>query len=135
MRSFISSLADTSSILYEGRAKISVLEDITAMTNETWRERLQLALQNSNRSARDISLKAKKGPGYIHSILKEGKDPTLESLIAICAELGVSVSQIISGVEMSPATEQLLSMIERNPDDRAAVLHLLQKSEKSRSPG
>jgi hypothetical protein len=132
MRLFISSLADTSSILYEGRAELFVLEDIVAMTENTWRERLQDAIDKSGRSARSVSIKAKRGPGYVHSILKEGKDPTIESLIAICAELQISLTWVIYGFEMTPATEQLLSLIEQNPDDRAAVLQLLQKHEKIR---
>ncbi|WP_348647498.1 helix-turn-helix domain-containing protein [Rhizobium leguminosarum] len=127
----ISSLADTSSILYEGRAKISDLEDIAAMADEAWRKRLEDALKNSNRSKREISLKAGKGAGYVHSILSEGKDPTIESLIAVCQELGVSLTWIVYGFEISPATEQLLSLIEQNPDDRAAVLQILQKREKA----
>jgi transcriptional regulator with XRE-family HTH domain len=127
----ISSLADTSSILYEGRAEISDLEDIAAMADEAWRKRLEDALKNSNRSKREISLKAGKGAGYVHSILSEGKDPTIESLIAVCQELGVSLTWIVYGFEISPATEQLLSLIEQNPDDRAAVLQILQKREKA----
>src|ERR1051325_9111440 len=92
MKLTISSLADTSSILYEGRAKISDLEDIAAMADEAWRKRLQDALKQSGRSKREISIKAGKGAGYVHSILSEGKDPTIESLIAVCRELNVSLT-------------------------------------------
>lgn len=101
------------------------------MADEAWRKRLEDAIKNSNRSKREISLKAGKGAGYVHSILSEGKDPTIESLIAVCQELGVSLTWIVYGFEISPATEQLLSLIEQNPDDRAAVLQILQKREKA----
>lgn len=131
MKLTISSLADTSSILYEGRAKISDLEDIAAMADEAWRKRLEDALKQSGRSKREISMKAGKGAGYVHSILSEGKDPTIESLIAVCRELNVSLTWIVYGFEISPATEQLLSLIEQNPEDRAAVLQILQKREKA----
>ena len=131
MKLTISSLADTSSILYEGRAKISDLEDIGAMADEAWRKRLEDAIKESGRSKREVSLKAGKGAGYVHSILSEGKDPTIESLIAVAQVLNVSLTWIVYGFEMSPATEQLLSLIEQNPDDRAAVLQILQKREKA----
>jgi transcriptional regulator with XRE-family HTH domain len=101
------------------------------MADEAWRERLEEARIKSGRSKRSVSLGAKMGPGYYHSIMAEGKDPTIDSLIAICRELNVSLTWIIYGFEISPATEQLLSLIEENPEDRAAVLQILQKREKA----
>ncbi len=70
---------------------------------------------------------AGKGPGYIHSILKEGKDPTVDSLVAVCSTLGVSVSSILLGVNMSRETEEILQALEQAPDRRSAVLTLLEK--------
>lgn len=101
------------------------------MADEAWRRRLEDAIKDKGRTKRDISLKVGKGAGYVHSILSEGKDPTIENLIAVCQELGVSLTWIVYGFEISPQTERILSLIEQNPDDRAAVLQLLLKQEKA----
>lgn len=122
----ISAKADKSSILYEGRAKISVPEDILAMQNQDWRKRLSSAIEKSERSMRSISLGAKMGAGYVHSILKDGKDPGIDSLIAICDVMNVSLSQILYGIEIGPGDEELLSMIQNSdPEKRMALLRLL----------
>jgi len=121
----ISSKADKSSILYEGRAILSHLEDIAAMQQQTWRERLEDAIKSKGRSKRDVSIASGKGPGYVHSILKEGKDPTIDNLIAICGALNVSVYQILFGVEISPETEEILSLVEANPGARSGILQIL----------
>lgn len=94
-----------------------------------WRERLEDAMGKTGRSKREISLAAGKGPGYVHSILKEGKDPTIDNLIAICAALGVSLSKILYGIEMSPETEEILSLIEDNPKRRDGILQILRDRE------
>jgi transcriptional regulator with XRE-family HTH domain len=53
-----------------------------------WRRRLQDAIDASGRSMRNISLGADLNPGYLYSILRDGKDPTVDSLIRIAQELG-----------------------------------------------
>lgn len=83
-----------------------------------WRERLTAALEQSGKSKRSVSLGAGLGPGYVHSILSEGKDPTIDNLIAVCAELGVSVSSILYGVQMSPETEAILRELEASSQAR-----------------
>ncbi len=130
MPATLSSLEDVSSILYEGRAKISHLEDIVAMADSDWKTRLQAAVDKSGRSAREVSLKSGKGPGYLHSILKEGKDPTVDSLVAVCSTLNVSVSSILLGVEMSRETEEILKAVEGSPARRDAVLRLLDQQDR-----
>lgn len=54
------------------------------MGNDDWRARLQKAIDDSGMSYRAVSLAANKGPGYIHSILNEGKYPSVVNLIAVC---------------------------------------------------
>lgn len=127
MKPTISSLADRSSVLDERRAKISHLEDIGAMVDTDWRKRLIDAIDKSGRSMREISLKARKGPGYLHSILKEGKDPTIDNLIDICGALNVSLSSIIQGVEMTRESEEILRLLEGDPDARSGILQILSK--------
>lgn len=121
----ISSIADMSSILYEGRARISEIEDIRRMETGDWRARLAAALEASGKSKRSVSLAAGLGPGYVHSILKEGKDPTVDNLISVCREIGVSLSSVLYGVEMAPETEEILQLLEKSPDSRDGLLKLL----------
>nr|WP_233284941.1 helix-turn-helix transcriptional regulator [Agrobacterium tumefaciens] len=121
----ISSIEDVSTIPNEGRAKISEIEDIQPMGIADWRARLQDALETSGKSAREVSLAAGKGPGYVHSILKEGKEPTVDNLIAICGVLNVSLSQIIYGIEMSAETAEILSLLENSPNARDGILKIL----------
>lgn len=100
------------------------------MADSDWKTRLQKAIDASGRSAREVSLKSGKGPGYIHSVLKEGKDPTVDSLVAVCATLNVSVSYILLGVEMSKESEAILQALEGSPDRRSAVLQLLDQADR-----
>jgi len=97
------------------------------MIDSGWRDRLQAALDKKGKSAREISLKAGKGPGYLHSILKEGKDPTVESMGAVCDALEVSVASILLGVEMSRNTEEILKRLEGSEEDQLSMLRLLKK--------
>ena len=95
------------------------------MQDQEWRARLEDAVQESGRSMRDISLAAKKGPGYVFSILREGKDPTIDNLLAICGALNVSLTKILFGVRMSAETQEILSLIEDNPSARDGILQIL----------
>lgn len=93
-----------------------------------WRARLEAAIDASGRSRRAISLEAGMGPGYVHSVLKEGKEPTISSLIAICREAGASVSQVLLGFDISKQDEEFLSLFANIPDDqKLLVLTILQK--------
>jgi len=60
-----------------------------------WRGRLADAVGKSGMSKRAISTKSDLGKGYVHSILIEGKDPTLENFLALCRTLEVDPAEII----------------------------------------
>tara|TARA_B100000683_G_scaffold227203_1_gene226545 strand:- start:476 stop:790 length:315 start_codon:yes stop_codon:yes gene_type:complete len=99
------------------------------MTRTGWRERLSAAIETTGRSRRSISLAAGLGPSYISGILNEGKDPTIDNLIAICQQINVGLSQIVYGIEVSAEAEEILSLLEAYPEARAGILQIL----KSRS--
>lgn len=101
------------------------------MQDQEWRARLEDAVKKSGRSMRDISLAAKKGPGYVFSILREGKDPTIDNMMAICGALNVSLTKILFGVPMSPETQEILSLIEDNPSVRDGILQILRDRDKT----
>lgn len=114
-----------SSDLFKGRAKKVAFGQYPAMIGNDWKIRLEEALEKTGRSKRSVSLAAGLGPGYVHSILKEGKDPTIENLIAVANVLNVSLSYLLYGYEVSKEAEEILSLLERKPQQRAAILQLL----------
>lgn len=77
---------------------------------DTWRERLELAIERSKRSERSLSIAIQRSPGYIHGALKEGKQPGVDDMIAIARELQVPATWLLFGVEMSANTEKLLRL-------------------------
>ncbi len=95
------------------------------MLDGTWRERLRAAIEESGKSARAVSLASGAGPGYVHSILKEGKDPGIESLFAVCDAIPPSPLRILLGVEALPEDTEILKALHENPHARAAILALL----------
>ncbi len=96
------------------------------MTDDAWKTRLAAAIENSGKSMRAISLAAGKGPGYLHALLREGKEPTLASLLTICDELGVSLAYIVYGQDLSKLDEDFLTLMSKATDsEKQAVLNLL----------
>ena len=97
------------------------------MIDELWRDRLTQALDASGKSKRSVSLAAGLGPGYLHSILAEGKEPTVQNIIAICGALEIAASSILFGFEMSAATEEIVQKLGKmDPDKQKALLKLLE---------
>jgi transcriptional regulator with XRE-family HTH domain len=92
---------------------------------EALRSRLRKTLATKGLSKREVSLSAGFGAGYVHSILNEGKEPTVSKLASVCAAANISLGYIIYGVELSPETERLISLIETNPEKRDMILALL----------
>lgn len=125
MRPLISSKEDGSSDIYRGRARAHLLGDTPAMADFNWRQRLSEALEASGKSKRAVSLASGNGPGYVHSILKEGKEPTVENLLDVCAAIPVSPVHIIFGLEIAPGDEAILKALAGNPRQREGILALL----------
>ncbi|WP_455476302.1 XRE family transcriptional regulator [Bartonella sp. B17] len=99
------------------------------MNIDGWRQRLRAALEKSGRSKRSISLAAGKGAGYLHSILSEGKEPTIESLARICHEVNVSMNYILYGDSISFEDREFIELISKlSPEERQAILILLRRS-------
>lgn len=98
------------------------------MSEEEWRVRLQHAVDKSGKSMRAISLAAGCSASYLHGILKEDKEPTVARLVKICAVIGVSVTYIILGTEMSETQEALLLLLSDLPDEQKQLLFELARS-------
>ncbi|WP_373418438.1 helix-turn-helix domain-containing protein [Sagittula sp. MA-2] len=124
----ISAIADGSTDFYQRRAIVNAVSDTSAMKDTAWRERLSAAIAQDGRSLREISLASDVSHGYLHGILRDGKEPTLDRFFRICKTLNVSSAQILLGVDLTQETEQIIVQIERNPSKRAALLALLSPS-------
>ncbi|MBX4336483.1 helix-turn-helix domain-containing protein [Bartonella raoultii] len=99
------------------------------MNIDGWRQRLKTALENNGRSKRSVSLAAGKGAGYLHSILSEGKEPTIESLARICHEINISMNYILYGQEASHQDKEFLELISKlSPEEKQAILTLLRRT-------
>ncbi len=93
---------------------------------ETWRTRLEAALKDAGKSKREVSLAADLGPGYVHSILAEGKEPTIENMLKVCAAVGAEPIWIIFGVPISKDADDLLKLWKTAaPETRQGILSIL----------
>ena len=71
---------------------------------------------------RAISLEAGLSKHYLHSILVDGKEPTVASVIAIAEVLGVSAGELIDGHRVSPETQRLMDVWDGLPQERRHAL-------------
>ena len=125
MAATISSLEDTASIFYRGRAVASDFADNVRMVMNAWRKRLEEAVDGSGKSRRSISLESGCAAGYVHSILVEGKDPTIEKLIAVCETIKANPAFILYGVDVTKEDAEIIDLIRSNPEARNAILSIL----------
>lgn len=93
--------------------------------NPSWRDRLRATMKAKKVSARSLSLAAGRAPGYVHGILGEGKDPSVDNALAICSELGISLTYLVYGFDVSPETEEILALLADHPEARAGILQIL----------
>lgn len=106
---------------------MSEISDTQGMEQETWRDRLAGAIKRSGKSMRAISLATGRGPGYVHSILKDDKDPTIDHLIEVCEQVGVSLSYLIYGFDVSGENEKILHLLQgASPLRRKGILQILE---------
>lgn len=124
MAPFISAIADAVNIRYKGRDYFFESAHVAAMADK-WRERLQMALDATGMSMRDISLKAKCSPGYVHGILKDGKEPTIDRLLRVADVLGISKQWLLFGYVLDKETEEIITKLAAlSPRERRAFLTL-----------
>ncbi|MGY3438750.1 MULTISPECIES: adenosylcobalamin-dependent ribonucleoside-diphosphate reductase [unclassified Marinovum] len=80
---------------------LSVSEEKPA-DNLTFRERLSNLIEARGTTMRQVSLDAGLSHGYLHGIIKDGKEPTLDRLEKIASVLKVSFSEIIGSSNTAP---------------------------------
>jgi transcriptional regulator with XRE-family HTH domain len=97
-----------------------------ARESTTWRDRLLAEIEKRKTSQRSISIAARLSPGAVNSWIRDGKDPSVDHLIAVCGALGVSLSYLIYGLKIDPQTEELLGRLQSDPSAREHILGLLE---------
>lgn len=116
-------------IANEGKSPIEDVHERTVAHMRTgmneWRDRLAKAIEERGETMRSVSLKAGLGANYVHGILKDEKDPTVERLLAICQALNVSPAYILLGSETTPEVEAILLLMQGSESRRKAILDLL----------
>ena len=95
-----------------------------------WRERLRTVLADRSLSKRGVSLAARLGPGAVHSWLAEGKDPSIDNLLAVCGVLNISLMYLVRGYEMTADAEEILRLLADDPASREGVLSILRARRK-----
>lgn len=97
--------------------------------SESWQDRLARGIKEKRLSQRAVSLAADMGPGYVNSLIKEGKDPTIEHLMAVCKAADLSLSWVLFGIEISAETEEIMTLLEGAPETkRESLLNLLREN-------
>lgn len=95
------------------------------MDKDGWRVRLKAALAERRRSMRAVSLAAGMGESYLAGILNDGKEPSIDNLLAICDHVPVSPLYIILGIDALPEDVEVLRALHKQPERRQAILSLL----------
>lgn len=88
--------------------------------------------ESAGRSLRNISLTAGLGPNYVEQMRKKGKMPSADVVKKLAEALGISVTYIFTGVQMTREAEQLLalwaSLTEEQKDSLLQMLRSMQPS-------
>lgn len=96
------------------------------MESSGWKKRLADGIRDKGKSKREVSLAAGRGPGYVHSLLKEDKDPTIDNLVEVCQAADLSLIWVLFGFEMTRETQEIVQALESgSPDQRQGLLQFL----------
>ncbi|WP_245444912.1 helix-turn-helix domain-containing protein [Pseudaminobacter soli (ex Li et al. 2025)] len=97
--------------------------------SDDWKKRLEEGIKAKDKTQRAVSLAAGMAPGYVNSLIKGGKDPTIDNLIKVCDAAGISLYYVLYGVEMSPETEEIIRLLESSKKKRDSLLQLLRATD------
>ena len=87
-----------------------------------WRQRLIEAIEKDERTPRAISLAAGLGPNYLNQMIERGTAPSIPAFVSLCGTLGVSLTYIFTGADMSPGQEELLRVSAELPHQKRKLL-------------
>lgn len=99
--------------------------------DDGWRKRIRTAIEDSGKSYREVSVAAGLGVNFVSEMLSSGKDPGASKLSKLCTTLGLSLTYVLTGVEMSAEDEEFLQLVSDLPDqERAHLLGMLRARER-----
>lgn len=87
-----------------------------------WRGRFIKAIEADGRTPRAISKAAGLGPNYLTQMLSRGTSPSTPALVSLCGVLGISLTYIFTGAEMSREQEELLQLSSDLTEDQRKLL-------------
>lgn len=94
------------------RSRVILLRQ--GMIDDAWFDRLQTAVDERwtapGRSLRELSRAIGFGPNYVQQMLGDRKSPKVQAVLRLADVLGVSVSWLFLGVEMTTEDERLLTL-------------------------
>jgi transcriptional regulator with XRE-family HTH domain len=100
-----------------------------------WLERLRAAIKADGRSMRAVSQSAGLGANYLSEVLNKGKEPGVEKLAKVCEALNVSLTYIITGVQLDRESEEyLLTLSELPASERQSLIDLSRALRKNGRP-
>ncbi len=88
-----------------------------------WRDRLLDAVDADPRSDRAISMAAGLGPNFVNELRNTDKEPGIKKVLKLAGELGVSLSKLFLGGDLTPEDEEYFAeLLKLTPDQRRAIL-------------
>lgn len=101
------------------------LYQMEEMTDE-WKQRLVKAVEKDGRSYRELSKLSGNGPNFVSELVRDGKDPGVERIIRLARVLGISLSYLFTGLELTGRDEEFARLVASLPvESKQAVLQLL----------
>jgi transcriptional regulator with XRE-family HTH domain len=104
------------------------------MMADDWKQRLLDAVEKDGRSDRAISLAAGLGPSFVNELRRTEKEPGIQRVLKLAAELNVSLATLFLGREdITPQDEELLQLARQtSAEEREAILTLWRGKHPSR---
>ncbi len=84
---------------------------------ENWKTRLLRAVDNDGRSDRAISSAAELGVNFVNELRNTSKEPSIEKVLRLAAELQLSMAYLFLGRDLSKDDEDLLLVLQSLPED------------------
>jgi hypothetical protein len=110
----------------DGASRVAHMPPRPGQNAAAVRKRLEEAIRASGKSERALSTAIGRGPGYVTQMLKEGKDPGLDAVVALAKELDVSAMKLLFGVDVDASTEELVGLYSGlDAEHRADLLEVL----------
>lgn len=105
------------------------------MVDNSWKQRLEIALEQSGMSLRAASLKAGRASSYLHGIVTQGKEPSMAALTDVAEALGVSATWLAFGVDLDAKAEELVAQFAKlSEEEQRNVLFLTRSMAEKNAP-